>query len=128
MVQEIGADFGISSSSLQQFGHKCFLQEKMEVSQQQLSEEAPKVYTLQNIYVKHSSIIGGLVNTYEYKHTRMFYKRSSSQDEFDRQIMHLLDDMGKEGWELKSTFHEGLLQEGLLESHIHLVFSRAIHQ
>lgn len=67
------------------------------------------------------------MNRYEYKHSRMFYKRSCSQDDFDQQIMRLLDDMGKEGWELKSSFHEGLLQEGLLESHIHLVFGREIH-
>jgi len=87
-----------------------------------------QVCMLQCISAKHGSIIGGFMNTYEYKHTRMFYKRASSQDDFDQQIMRLLDDMGKEGWELKSTFHEGLLQEGLLESHIHLVFGREIHQ
>ncbi|MHC4536707.1 MAG: hypothetical protein ACYS6K_22390 [Planctomycetota bacterium] len=66
------------------------------------------------------------MNKHEYKHTRMYYKRAYSQDEFDLQIVRMLDDMGKRGWDLKSAFHKGLLQEGLLESHIHLVFGREI--
>jgi len=62
------------------------------------------------------------MRSYEYKHSRMFYRRASSQEEFDQQITRLLNDMGNEGWELRSIFHEGLLQEGLLDSHIHLLF------
>jgi len=87
-----------------------------------------KVYILQNIPVKHDSSIVGTMNKYEYKHARMIYRRTCSTDDFDRQIIRMLDDMGKEGWELRSTFHEGLLQEGLLDSHIHLVFCREIQQ
>jgi len=68
------------------------------------------------------------MGTYEYRHRRMHYKRSCSKDEFDQQITRLLDDMGNEGWELRSTFHEGLLQEGLLDSHIHLLFCRETRQ
>lgn len=69
---------------------------------------------------------GGVMAKYEYKHMRMHYRRTCSKNEFDEQIIKLLNAEGRDGWELKSTFHEGLLQEGLLESHIHIIFCREI--
>jgi len=61
------------------------------------------------------------VGTYEYKHIRMSYTFLSafSKDAFDRQLCSLLEQMGNEGWELKSTIHEGFLQ-----FHVHLIFGK----
>jgi len=63
---------------------------------------------------------------YEYKHMRMFYSRFVSQESFDKQLMEMLDEMGKDGWELKGTFHEGFFHEGISKAHVHLVFGREI--
>ena len=62
----------------------------------------------------------------EYKHMRMFYDRFISQEGFDTQLMETLNKMGKDGWELRGTFHEGFLHEGISKSHIHLIFVREI--
>jgi len=58
---------------------------------------------------------------YEYKHVRMVYRLASvfSKAAFDRQLCETLEPMGREGWELKSSIHEGLLQ-----THVHLIFGR----
>ena len=57
----------------------------------------------------------------EYKHVRMRYgfKSVFSKAAFDAQLMGVLKEMGDQGWELKSSFHEGL--GGL---HVHLIFGR----
>jgi len=58
---------------------------------------------------------------YEYRHVRMSYTFLSffSKSAFHRQLSKLLERMGDEGWELKSS-----ICEGFLPSHIHLVFGR----
>ena len=58
---------------------------------------------------------------YEYKHVRMNYTllSSFSKSAFDRQLCDLLEQLGNESWELKSTIHEGFLQ-----FHVHLIFGR----
>ena len=58
---------------------------------------------------------------YEYNHIRMSYTFLSffSKAAFDRQLCELLQRMGTEGWELKSS-----ICEGFLPSHIHFVFGR----
>jgi len=60
---------------------------------------------------------------YEYNHVRMSYDLRSlfSSAAFDRQLSELLERMGNEGWELKSSFCEGLLP-----GHIHFVFGREV--
>jgi hypothetical protein len=63
---------------------------------------------------------------FEYKHTRMFYDRFISQERFDTQLMETLDEMGKDGWELRTMFHEGFFHEGISKSHVHLIFGREI--
>lgn len=59
---------------------------------------------------------------YEYRHVRMAYRFASwfSKAAFDRQLSEVLERMGHEGWELKSSIHEGFLQ-----THVHLIFARA---
>jgi hypothetical protein len=58
---------------------------------------------------------------YEYRHVRMAYRLASwfSKAAFDRQLSEVLARMGDEGWDLKSSFHEGL---GM--PHVHLIFGR----
>jgi len=58
---------------------------------------------------------------YEYNHVRMSYTFLSflSKTAFDRQLSELLDRMGNEGWQLRSS-----ICEGLLPTHIHFVFGR----
>ena len=58
---------------------------------------------------------------YEYRHVRMAYRLASvfSKAAFDRQLSAIVEEMGKEGWELKSSIHEGLFA-----AHIHLIFGR----
>ena len=58
---------------------------------------------------------------YEYRHVRMAYGFAStfSKAAFDRQLCETLEQMGREGWELKSSIHEGFLQ-----THVHLIFGR----
>ena len=58
---------------------------------------------------------------YEYRHVRMAYRFASwfSKAAFDRQLSEILKRMGDEGWELKSSIHEGLG-----ELHVHLIFGR----
>lgn len=60
---------------------------------------------------------------YEYRHVRMAYSFLSffSKGAFDRQLCELLQRVGSEGWELKSS-----ICEGFLPSHIHFVFAREI--
>ncbi len=55
---------------------------------------------------------------HEYKHVRMSYTLRSwfSKGAFDRQLCDLLEQLGNDGWELKSTIHHG--------SHVHLIFGR----
>jgi len=62
---------------------------------------------------------------YEYKHVRMAYRLPSlfSKSAFDRQITEILRQMGQEGWDLKSSIHEGFLQ-----FHVHLIFGREVEK
>ena len=57
---------------------------------------------------------------YEYKHIRLAYgfKSMFSKSAFNNQLMPVLEKMGNDGWELKSSFHEGM------EAHVHLIFGR----
>lgn len=57
----------------------------------------------------------------EYKHVRMAYGFRSvfSKTAFDEQLSGVLEEMGNEGWDLKSTIHEGFGQ-----CHVHLIFGR----
>ena len=58
---------------------------------------------------------------YEYKHVRMSYGFLStfSKTAFDKQLCGVLEENGNDGWELKSTIHEGFDQ-----FHVHLIFGR----
>lgn len=58
---------------------------------------------------------------YEYKHVRMSYGFFSafSKTAYDKQLCGVLGEMGNEGWDLKSTIHEGFGQ-----FHVHLIFGR----
>ena len=58
---------------------------------------------------------------YEYRHVRMSYRFTScfSKAAFDRQLCEILEQMGNEGWELRSSIHEGFLS-----THVHLIFGR----
>ena len=62
---------------------------------------------------------------YEYRHVRMAYSFLSffSKVAFDRQLCEVLQRMGKDGWELKSS-----ICEGCLPSHIHFVFGRELDE
>ena len=58
---------------------------------------------------------------YEYKHVRMTYGWwFFSKKKFNARLMGVLEPLGREGWELKGIFHEGV------ELHIHMVFAREI--
>ena len=57
---------------------------------------------------------------YEYDHVRFAPGLWNwiSKKRFNEQLTSLLNQLGSDGWELKSSFHEAL------EMHLHLVFAR----
>ena len=57
---------------------------------------------------------------YEYKHVRYApgLRIWISTKRFDEHYTALLNKFGKEGWELKSSFHEGF------STHLHMVFAK----
>jgi hypothetical protein len=62
---------------------------------------------------------------YEHRHVRMAYGFASvfSKVAFDRQLSDVLREMEVEGWELKSSIHEGFLN-----THVHLIFGREVQE
>jgi hypothetical protein len=65
-----------------------------------------------------------VMKTFESKHIRFspgFFTYISPR-KFEPAMMAMLEEQGKEGWELRDTFHEGF------EMHVHFIFAREVAQ
>jgi hypothetical protein len=60
---------------------------------------------------------------FEYKHVRFDYGLMAAVDRqtFDQRLMDILGEHGRNGWELKGSFHD-------FGAHAHLVFCRPVQE